>query len=246
MFIAFEGIDGSGKSTQFKLFSEYLFDKDKHNNLVLTRNPYKDTNIREILRESNDPLTQADKLATLFIEDRFKQAKEIINPNLEEGNIVITDRHKLSTITYQGAQGLAMQDLLKRHEGLPVPDITFIIDVPSKDAAFRMQKDNKRDIGREHKFEADSEFQETIRQNYLKAKQLSPNDKIFIIDGNRNQEIIHKEVVEIFEREISDLIEDKPTQLTLQFLLDEIKNLKQKIEDLEKTPNSNDPYSHTN
>src|SRR3989344_4059399 len=118
LFIAFEGIDGCGKSTQIKKFADYLFSKDKHNHVVLTRNPYKDTDIRGILRQDNDPLTQSDKLANLFIEDRRKHAKEIIIPNLEMGNFVVSDRYKLSTVAYQSAQGLNIQDLIKRHEGL--------------------------------------------------------------------------------------------------------------------------------
>ena len=89
LFITFEGIDGSGKTTQMKKFSEFLFDLDKHNHVISTRNPYKDTNIRAILREENDPMTQSDRLADLFIEDRKKQCEEIIVPNLEKGFYVV-------------------------------------------------------------------------------------------------------------------------------------------------------------
>ena len=201
MFIAFEGIDGCGKSTQIKKFAEYLFSKDKHNHVVLTRNPYKDTDIRGILRQDDDPLSQADKLANLFIEDRKLHAQELIIPNLEKAHFVVSDRYKFSTIAYQGAQGLSIPDLIKRHEGLPIPDITFIIDISAQDSSLRMKKEESRN---EHKFEADLIFLENVRQNYLKIKDFLPDEKIFIINGKRDIETIFKEITGIFEKEFEE------------------------------------------
>ena len=194
MLIVFEGIDGCGKSTQIKKFAEYLFSKDKYNHIVLTRNPYKDTNIRGILREDDDPLTQSDKLANLFIEDRKLHAQEVISPNIERGHFVVSDRYKLSTIAYQGAQGLNMVDLIKRHEGLPIPDVTFIVDLSAQDSFLRMKNEQGRN---EHKFEADLIFLENVRQNYLKTKYLLANEKIFIIDGKKDIETVFKEIISI-------------------------------------------------
>lgn len=201
LFIAFEGIDGCGKSTQIRKFADYLFNKDKHNHVVLTRNPYKDTDIRGILRQDDDPLTQADKLANLFIEDRKLHVQEVIIPSIEKGHFVVSDRYKLSTIAYQGAQGLSIPDLIKRHEGLPIPDITFIIDISAQNSNLRM----KKEIGRsEQKFEADLIFLENVRQNYLKTKYFLSNEKIFIIDGKRDIETIFKEIISIFEKEFEE------------------------------------------
>lgn len=203
MFIAFEGIDGCGKSTQIKKFADYLFSKDKHNHVILTRNPYKDTDIRGILRQDDDPLTQADKLANLFIEDRRRQAEELVIPNLEKTHFVVSDRYKLSTIAYQGAQGLNIPNLIKKHEGLPIPDITFIIDLSAQDSSLRMKKEESRN---EHKFEADLNFLENVRQNYLKAKDFLSNEKIFIIDGKRDIDSIFNEIINIFEKEFEETI----------------------------------------
>jgi len=204
IFIAFEGIDGCGKSTQIKKFVGYLFDLYKHNHIVLTRNPYKNSNIRTILKEDDNPLTHAEKLADLFITDRFQHVKEVVKPNLENGNIVVTDRFKLSTIAYQGAQGIPTEDLIKRHEGLLVPDITFIIDLPASKAVERMKIDDKREKRNEHKFEASVEFLEKTRDNYLKSKGLLTNERIFIINGDQEAEEIHKEIISIFERELNN------------------------------------------
>ncbi len=204
VFIAFEGVDGCGKSTQIKKFVDYLFLKDKHHHIILTRNPYKDVNIRKILREDDDPLTKSDKLAELFINDRKQMADEVVIPNISHGHFVVTDRYKLSTVTYQGAQEIDMKDLLKRQKDLPVPDITFIVDLGADECARRMKKDISREEGREHKFEKDLNFLESVRMNYYKVKEILPQERIFIIDGSRDIESIHKEIVVIFEREIID------------------------------------------
>ena len=201
MFIAFEGIDGCGKSTQIKKFAKYLFDKDKHNHIVFTRNPYRDVRIREILRLDDNPNSQAEKLAELFIGDRIKHSEEVVKPALEKGMYVITDRFKLSTVTYQTAQGLNMIDLIKRHEGLPIPDITFIVDVSSNVAAHRMKNEGDRN---EHKFEKNLDFLEKVRENFYKARDILSNEKIFIINGERLEDDIFDEIVSIFERELRE------------------------------------------
>jgi len=197
MFITFEGIDGCGKSTQIKKFIQYLFDLDKYNHIILTREPYKDANIRKILREDDDPYSQAEKIADMYIKDRFVHAEEVIISNLEKENIVISDRYKLSTIGYQSAQGLDMQDLIKKHDGLPVPDITFFVDVCGEVALERMKKEETRV---EQKFESSLEFQESVRQNYYKAKELLVDEKIVIINGEQTEEEVFKEIINNFEK----------------------------------------------
>ena len=205
IFIAFEGIDGCGKSTQIRKLVEHIFEKNKHNHIILTRNPYKDKNIRSILTEDEDPLTQANKLADLFISDRKTHASELILPNLEKGHFVVTDRYKLSTITYQAAQGIPMQSLIDKHLGLPIPDMTFVIDVSANEASQRMKKENVSIRGKEHKFEANLDFLENVRQNHHKALPLLQNEKIFIINGEKTPEIISQEIKNIFDREFERL-----------------------------------------
>ncbi len=195
-FIVFEGIDGCGKSTQFALLAKYLFSLDKHNHILMTREPYKDAEIREILKSDNDPLAQAEKLAELFIEDRRKHIEEVIEPALKNGLFVLSDRYKLSTIAYQSAQGLLMEDLINEHKGLNVPDVTFIIDVPAEVAIERMQKEKGRI---EHKFEANKEFLEKTRQQFLKAKEMLKDEKIFVIDGTKTKDEVFADVKKLID-----------------------------------------------
>ena len=200
-FIAFEGIDGCGKSTQIRKLVHHIFEKDKHNHVILTRNPYKDTNIRAILHADSDPYSQAEKLANMYVNDRRKQVEEIVKPNLEKGHFVLTDRYKFSTISYQTAQGLLMQDLIDKQQDLPVPKITFIFDVSAEVASERMKKEDVSVRGKEHKFEADIEFAKKLRENYLRAAELmkQKGERIYIINSERSPDEIFEDVKNIFD-----------------------------------------------
>ena len=179
-FIVFEGIDGSGKSTQAAYFAETLFLSDKRNTVVLTREPYDPENIREIrqrLRQETDARANAEKMAELYIADRKKHVAELISPQLAAGVHVVSDRYELSTIAYQSAQGLDIEDLFLRHQELPVPDLTFFIDVPVEVAFQRTDR-------QEGKFEQ-LEFQKELREKYFRAikRAEQKGQKIIIIDA---------------------------------------------------------------
>jgi len=206
MFIVVEGIDGSGKSTQIKNLAYHIFSKSKYHHIILTRNPYKNVNIRDILHQDSNPYSQAEKLADSFIADRTQQAEEIILPNLEKGHFVISDRYKLSTIIYQATQGMDMEELIEKQSHLPVPDMTFIIDVSVEEAKRRMMGEDVSIRGKEHKFEADVGFMKKLRDNLLKAKDLlsEKGEKVFVINGERIPEEITKDIADIFDRELID------------------------------------------
>jgi dTMP kinase len=197
MFIVFEGIDGCGKSTQVLRLANYLFKKYKYCHVVITREPYKKREIREILRSDNDPNSQKEKITQLFLEDRWEHIKDIILPSLQKGSIVISDRYKYSTICYQAAQGIPMKELIDKQEAMPIPDFIFFIDTPSQIAVERMKNDlEARDAI--HKFKKSPEFLEKVRQNYLKMQYL-PKEKIIRIDGSKSAEEIFEEIKKYFE-----------------------------------------------
>lgn len=190
LFIVFEGIDGCGKSTQIWEIAKFLSSLNKYNHVLVTREPYKEKEIRKILREDVRAEEKAEKLAELFVKDRKEHISDLILPNLKEGVFVISDRYKYATICYQSAQGQDIKKLIDIHKDMLVPDITFIIDVPVEIAIERMKKD-KRD---EQKFEKDSIFLEKVRQNYLNLPKLLPEENIIVIDGNRDIEKISSEI----------------------------------------------------
>lgn len=194
MFIVFEGIDGCGKSTQMNILAKYLFELNKYNNVVMTREPYKQREIRKILRQDEDPYSQKEKLTELYINDRKEHINDLIKPSLERNIVVISDRYKYSTICYQAAQGQDINKLIKMHENMPLPDFVFVIDLPAEIAAERMKKETRN----EQKFEKDISFLEKVRQKYLKMKEIFPDEKIIIINGENSVEQIFEEIKKYF------------------------------------------------
>ena len=188
LFIVFEGIDGCGKSTQVWRLGKHLSNLSKYNHIVMTREPWKDTKIRKMLRESEDPYSNAVELAKMYVEDRKEHIKELIMPELMKGAHVISDRYSLSTLAYQQTQGIPLKKLVEMHRGLPIPDIIFIVDIPAKVALERMQKDTTRDKKKEHKFEKDVKFIEKLRKIFLKLPEQLGNHNIFVIDGTKSVE----------------------------------------------------------
>jgi glycine hydroxymethyltransferase len=202
LFVAFEGLDGSGKSTQARKLAEYLFKEDKYNHVILTREPFKDISIRDIIKGDSNPMDDADKLADLFIADRKRHVDELIQPGLDSGCHVITDRYRLATIAYQSAQGLSIKEMIERHEGLPVPDLTFIVDVSPETAIKRMANEIR---GREHKFEKSSDFLGKIRGQMIKAIELLEDENIFIVNGEREIDEIFEEIKTIVTRKLLEV-----------------------------------------
>lgn len=193
LFIAFEGIDGSGKSTQIWKLAKHISQINKYNDVYISRNPWKDLNIRKILQADNDTYSQAMQLAQLFTKDRKEQMRTIIAPNICKGCHVISDRFAFSTFGYQQTQGIPLWKLLDMHKGLPIPDIIFLIDVPAKIVIKRMKTDKQKRSGK-HKFEKNKKFLEKLRENYLKLASLNKHH-VIVVDGT-------KSITEIFEKQI--------------------------------------------
>jgi dTMP kinase len=145
MFITFEGLDFSGKSTQAKLLHEYLLSKKKKS--ILLREPG-GTRISELVRgiildrdhTEMTPLTEF----MLFSASRSQLVSEVIKPHLKKGYVVICDRYYDSSTAYQSYGGsLELNSVLKVNDiatGGLKPDLTFLIDVPAKAAFARAEK----------------------------------------------------------------------------------------------------------
>ncbi|BET35659.1 MULTISPECIES: dTMP kinase [Wolbachia] len=146
MFITFEGIDGSGKTTQSELLANYFKQIHGENNVVLTREPG-GTDFAEkirglLLKDNIDPISEL----LLLISMRHEHMKKLILPALKEGKTVICDRFIDSTIAYQG-YGLGVdlsliRDLHKLVE-IKYPDITFILDIDVQVGLSRAKDKNK-------------------------------------------------------------------------------------------------------
>ena len=120
-FIVFEGIDGTGKSTQIKLLANTLV-KLGHK-VVLTREPTEGVYGQKIraLYQNRSAVSASEELE-LFIKDRREHIESVIKPALEAGNVVLCDRYFLSTAAYQGGAGCDPETIFARHRFAPEPD----------------------------------------------------------------------------------------------------------------------------
>jgi len=203
--MVFEGIDGCGKGTQAVLFAGRLYSAGKSRHVLTTSEPWNSEEIRRRLATETDPYSNAELMASLYIEDRRSHVVQLIAPNIARGVHVVSDRYKFSTIAYQSTQGLNMEELIERHKSMPVPDLTFFIDVPVDVAMARLAERARREK-KEPKFEQ-QEFQEKLRQAYLKAVQLhlAKGELIYTINGNKPVEQVHSEIWETFAHHFPDL-----------------------------------------
>jgi dTMP kinase len=127
---AFEGLDGSGKSTQLALLAEVL--ENEGFKVVATREPTDGPygrRIRQLL--TNRGQCSVEEELELFMADRREHVDSLILPSLSEGEIVLTDRYYLSTAAYQGALGHDPEAIMKANEAFaPQPDLCFFLNVP--------------------------------------------------------------------------------------------------------------------
>ncbi len=198
-FIVFDGPDYCGKGTQHRLLVNYLMDHplDRENklvNVVATREPFNTQftlEIRRILKESMDPRQKAVQLKDFFFGDRWEHVDLLINPALKAGCIVVSDRYKYSTEAYQSAQGLDIRELVTRHRTMPVPNITFFLEIPLEEAVRRRAAEKNRPYN--EIFDRDNEFMRKVQEQYALLKELHSNENIVVIEANKPKE-------EVFER----------------------------------------------
>lgn len=190
MFIAFEGLDGSGSSTQSRLLKEKL--EKKGMPVTLTKEPTADEPIGALIRSALQKKWSCspEALQLLFTADRAEHLKNIILPALRKDSAVITDRYFFSTLAY-GALAVADWNWLKDLSRLfPVPDFTFLLKL---DPAVCIQ----RIRGRGQAFELFEEQQklEKIWRNYEKIANEYPN--IHIIDASQTIAVVADAIWEI-------------------------------------------------
>ena len=183
--ITFEGIEGSGKSTQSKKLYEFLLAAKL--NAILTREPggtKASEKIREILIDDEIKKLEAKTELFLNFAARLEHVEKLIKPALAENKIVISDRFFDSTFAYQGsAFGLdskLIDEVKKMTIGDFAPDITFLIDVPVEHAFARIQ--NRESNNRYEKLGLD--FHQKVRNGFLKLA--SENQRIVLIDGTKS------------------------------------------------------------
>ena len=183
--IIFEGIDGTGKSTQVQLLAKAL---EAQGEVVVTSREPTDGHFGQKLRASmcEGRLTPEEELA-LFHDDRKDHVEHLILPALAAGKVVILDRYYFSTMAYQGARGFDPQEIRKENENFaPVPDRVFLLELPVEVALERI---GGRD-GSGNTFEQEG----NLRACDAIFKTLT-DPFVHRVDANRAPEAIHADIL---------------------------------------------------
>ncbi|WP_439154325.1 dTMP kinase [Yoonia sp.] len=193
-FITFEGIDGSGKSTQSRRFAGHLATKGI--DVILTREPGGSPGaeeIRQLVLTGDPDRWSAETEILLFTAARRDHLEKTISPALAAGKTVISDRFADSTRVYQGATRGDLRAMVDQLHKLMIgrePDLTFVIDM---DPARALERGLARKSGEDRFEDFGLPFQETLRHGFLALAHANP-DRCVVIDGNRTADQIASEI----------------------------------------------------
>ena len=191
LFVVFEGIDGTGKTTQVHMLAEKL--RQLGYAVVATREPTNGVygkKIRELFVDRGAASPQRE--LELFVADREQHVKETIEPALVDGCIVLCDRYYLSTVAYQGANGMDPDVILTMNKGFPVPDLPIILEIDPLAGINRIENQRREEP---NTFEKEANLQKVARifgamqQEYIER-----------INGSGTIEEIHALVFEAVSR----------------------------------------------
>ncbi len=192
IFIAFEGGEGTGKSTQSQLLAKWL--EQEGETVVLSREPggtELGKDLRKILLGHETGVISPRAEALLYAADRAHHVFSVIRPGLAEGKVVISDRYFDSSAAYQGAGRVLNPGEVARisrwaTESL-YPTLTILIDVPAEIGLGRLQSRDR--------LEAEpTEFHERVRQEFLQIAMMDP-ERYFVVDGTQSVEEIHTQII---------------------------------------------------
>lgn len=184
-FITFEGIDGSGKSTQLRLLGNFL--RANGCDALLTREPGGTTLGLRLRAALLDAMEEVDPLTELlvFAADRAQHVRRLVRPALEAGRLVISDRYADATVAYQGAGRGFPPDLISQivylaTEGLK-PDLTLLFDLPIGESSNRTARRSTSKTSRDRLDIEKADFHARVRDAYLQIARAEP-ERVKVID----------------------------------------------------------------
>ena len=197
LFITFEGIDGCGKTTQINLLKNYL--ENNGYKVILTREPGAKglgEKLREILL-NYDGEVSSNCESFLFLADRAQHIDTIIKPAIQNGTVVLCDRHTDSTIAYQGYGRSLDLDQIKQLNNIATsgikPDIIFILDIDIETSLTRIGK------GRDRMENSGCEFFERVRNGYIEISKQEP-ERVKLLNGKDTIDNLNKQIIDSVQK----------------------------------------------
>jgi len=202
-FITFEGIEGSGKTTQINLLADYL--QKKGYDVLVSREPGGTALGKKIRQLLLDPQYDSMDYRTeilLYAADRAQHVKEKIKPALKQGKIVISDRFVDSNLAYQAAgRGLDYEMVYQINNWVidsTWPDLTFVLDIDIKEGLKRARELSLDSAGDRLEREVD-DFHQRVRDAYLK---MAESERFALVDAGRNREEVQQDIKKIIARRL--------------------------------------------
>lgn len=204
--ISFEGIEGSGKSTQIKLLTDFF--KSKNKNITYFREPGGTTfgeNLRKSILESKSPIDPLAE-AYLFASSRAQLLTEKVIPLLEKENqIVILDRYIDSSIAYQGyARALGAETILDIHKRAPLNLSTNCTIYLKIDLNTSLKRQSERGNEKDYFEKENQHFYQKLIDGYNRASEIFP-ERIKVVDGDQSVDKVHNEIIEVLTKKLGIL-----------------------------------------
>lgn len=190
ILIAFEGVDGAGKTTQVQLLANALSEAGEE--VVVSKEPTDGIWGQKIRLSASMGRLPLDEELEAFVEDRKEHIKNLIEPNLKEGKIVILDRYFYSTVSYQGSRGADFHKVEAQMKSFaPIPDMVFLLDIDPKISLKRIS---------EQRNEIPNQFEKldtlnSVRKVFNAIEK--DDDEIWKIDGTKTIDTIHSDIVHL-------------------------------------------------
>ena len=196
-FITFEGIDGSGKSTQIQKLAKFL--EDNGFDIIMTREPGGSVGgeeIRNLLLQGEVDRWSAETEILLFTAARRDHLERIILPALQDGKIVICDRFTDSTRMYQGMRGPKLRDLVDKLTKEVIncdPDLTIIIDI---DPEISLERAKSRNTAEERFEDFGVDLQKKMRRGFLDLSR-EFSSRMEVVNGQQSVDELAKEIASL-------------------------------------------------
>ena len=184
VLVNLEGIDGCGKSTQSKLLREKL--EEEGEKVIILKEPTKRPHGQKLWDVLHGKRKASnEEILELFVLDRKQHVEEKIQPALDDGTVVLMDRYYYSSMAYQVAGGIDVEEIREKHVFAPRPDVVLIFDLPVSVALERVKEHSDAD-----EFEKE-EHLEKVREAYL---DLGNDPLVRIVDATGTPEEIFEDV----------------------------------------------------
>ena len=184
VLVNLEGIDGCGKSTQSKLLREKL--EEEGEKVIILKEPTKRPHGQKLWDVLHGKRKASnEEILELFVLDRKQHVEEKIQPALDDGTVVLMDRYYYSSMAYQVAGGIDVEEIREKHVFAPRPDVVLIFDLPVSVALERVKGHSDAD-----EFEKE-EHLEKVREAYL---DLENDPLVRIVDATGTPEEIFEDV----------------------------------------------------